>query len=119
MDEAVLFRELARQERWEEALPVVEALVRRAPQIDTNWFNYGWCLKQLSRDGEAVDAFLRCFLIGGQTDLEAFELAGALIHTADPDDGIPATPEEPFALAAELLRQKLEANPPVRPGELQ
>ena len=119
MDEVDLFRELAKQERWEEALPVVEALVRRAPQVDTSWFNYGLCLKMLSRDGEAVDAFLRCYLVGGQTDDEAFQLASELIHTADPDAGLPATPDEPFALAAELLRQRLEASPPNKPGGLQ
>jgi tetratricopeptide (TPR) repeat protein len=119
MDAPSLYQKLADDERLEETLPLIESLVRQAPHIATSWFNYGWCLKELGRDGEAVDAFLRCFLIGGQSDSEAFHLAGELIRTANPDDGIPATPEESFALAAELLRQRLEQNPPVNPETVQ
>ena len=55
------FLTLASQNRWKEALPIVEDIVHRAPTIATSWRNYGVCLDELGRHAEAAKAFQRAY----------------------------------------------------------
>lgn len=34
-------------------------ILQRAPKVDTSWFNYGVCLDELGRYGEAAEAFIK------------------------------------------------------------
>lgn len=45
--------------KYAEALPMIEELTRRHPNVATNWYNYGDCLEKLERHEEAASAFLR------------------------------------------------------------
>ena len=49
---------LADEDRWAEALPVIEEILRRGPGVSTSWFNQGVCLTGLGRHGEAATSFL-------------------------------------------------------------
>ena len=60
-DLTATYLELARAGRWQEGLPLIEKIVRLAPQIPTSWFNYGVCLSALGREREAADAFLQAY----------------------------------------------------------
>ena len=53
------YASLSKAGRWGEALPVIQEIIERSPQIDTSWFNYGVCLDELERHQEAADAFIR------------------------------------------------------------
>jgi tetratricopeptide (TPR) repeat protein len=55
------YLKLAHAEQWPQALPLIEQIVRSAPQIPTSWFNYGVCLSALGREREAADAFLESY----------------------------------------------------------
>jgi tetratricopeptide (TPR) repeat protein len=57
------YEALVEQEKWNEALPVIEEIVERAPQVATSWFNHGVCLSALGREGEAADKFLKAYEI--------------------------------------------------------
>lgn len=57
MDITERYLALVDQERWGEALPLIEEIVDRAPHIATSWFNYGVCLEALDRFADAATAF--------------------------------------------------------------
>ena len=54
---------IADDERWEEALPVIEEIVSKNEGISTSWFNYAVCLEGLNRYEDAIDAFKRAYEI--------------------------------------------------------
>jgi tetratricopeptide (TPR) repeat protein len=51
--------ELVDAGKWEAALPVIKEIVDLNPGISTSWFNYGVCLDELKRHGEAAEAFIK------------------------------------------------------------
>jgi tetratricopeptide (TPR) repeat protein len=53
------YQALAAQQRWSEALTVIEEIIAAAPEIDTSWFNKGVCLDELERYNEAAEAFIQ------------------------------------------------------------
>jgi tetratricopeptide (TPR) repeat protein len=55
------YHSLVDQERWMEALPIIQQIVQRGPHISTSWFNYGVCLSALGRESEAADKFLKAY----------------------------------------------------------
>jgi tetratricopeptide (TPR) repeat protein len=55
------YLDLARAERWEDALPIIEQIVSQAPHIPTSWHNYGVCLESLGRHSEAAEAFQKAY----------------------------------------------------------
>lgn len=55
------YESLVDQERWTEALPIIQQIVERGAHISTSWFNYGVCLSALGREGEAADKFLKAY----------------------------------------------------------
>jgi len=61
MDIIRKYETLVRQKRWSEAIPVIEEIVQREPQIATSWFNLGVCMDELGRHAEAADKFLRAY----------------------------------------------------------
>jgi tetratricopeptide (TPR) repeat protein len=61
MDIIRKYEGLVRLKRWTDALPVIEEIVQRAPQIATSWFNHGVCLDEVGRHGEAAEKFLRAY----------------------------------------------------------
>jgi tetratricopeptide (TPR) repeat protein len=52
---------LAKEERWAEAFPLIEEILRLQPKIATSWFNHGVCLDGLSRHKEAAVSFGRAY----------------------------------------------------------
>jgi len=52
---------LADQNRFAEALPLIEEIVRLSPNMVTSQFNYGICLAELGRYQDAARAFLRAY----------------------------------------------------------
>jgi len=50
---------LVSQNEWEEAIPVIQEIIKRNPEIDTSWFNYGVCLDELGKHSDAADAFIK------------------------------------------------------------
>ena len=66
MTEIEAFQQLCEQQRFSEALPLIEALVTRAPHIDTSWFNYGYVLSSLGRSLEAAEAYLKAAQLSPQ-----------------------------------------------------
>jgi len=61
MDILRKYETLARLKRWSEALPVIKEIVSQAPHIPTSWFNFGVCLDELGRHGDAADKFLKAY----------------------------------------------------------
>ena len=55
------YQDLVAQHRWTDALPVIEEIISRAPQLPTSWFNYGVCLDALGKHQEASSAFLKAY----------------------------------------------------------
>jgi len=55
------YQKLVTQQRWAEALPVIEEIIGRAPHFATSWFNYGVCLDALGKHQEASSAFLKAY----------------------------------------------------------
>ena len=53
------YEALADEKRWDEALPVIRAIIDANPAIDTSWFNCGVCLDELGRHAEAAEAFIK------------------------------------------------------------
>ena len=51
------YQQLVAEDRWEEAVVVIEEIIERAPDIVTSWFNYGVCLDALERHADAAEAF--------------------------------------------------------------
>ena len=74
---------LIEQKRFSEALPLIEELVCRNPNIATSQFNYGICLVELHRYPNAARAFLHAYKLKP-------EMGGALyrgcLALADADD---------------------------------
>jgi len=61
MDIVEQYMALVREQRWAEALPIIDEITARAPQIATSWFNYGVCLSALKRYSEAADKFVKAY----------------------------------------------------------
>lgn len=61
MNPAEEFAQFARQNRWNDALPLIEGIVRNNPDSATSWFNLGVCLSELRRNGDAAAAFERAY----------------------------------------------------------
>jgi len=57
------FLKLAEEHRWEEALPIIQEVVKADMDIPTSWFNWGVCLQELKRFADAVTAFKTCYNI--------------------------------------------------------
>ncbi|MCR9117741.1 MAG: tetratricopeptide repeat protein [bacterium] len=57
MNIAEAYEQLARENRWDEALPLIEEFVRLNPKSATGWFNLGVCLSELRRSCDAAAAF--------------------------------------------------------------
>ena len=55
------YERLVDAERWDEALPIIEEIVQRSPNIPTSWFNWGVCLSTLGRESEAAEKFLKAY----------------------------------------------------------
>ncbi len=55
------FESYVAAKRWNDALPVIEEIIRRAPQMSTSWRNYGVCLDELGRYGDAAKAFAKAY----------------------------------------------------------
>jgi Flp pilus assembly protein TadD len=52
-DKLAAYLKLAKEERWVEALPLIEEIVALQPKIATSWRNRGVCLDALSRHKES------------------------------------------------------------------
>jgi tetratricopeptide (TPR) repeat protein len=52
------FNHLMARGDYAQALPLIEEMVRRAPDIASSWYNYGECLEKLKRPSDAATAFL-------------------------------------------------------------
>ncbi len=55
------YQSLTSKGDWEGALPVIEAIVNRAPAIPTSWFNWGVCLDELKMHSEAATKFRKVY----------------------------------------------------------
>ncbi|MCU0233917.1 MAG: protein kinase, partial [Thermoanaerobaculales bacterium] len=55
-----------RDERWAEALPLLETWCSRFPDRASGWLNLGYCLVRLGRLPDAVAAFDRCLVLDPQ-----------------------------------------------------
>jgi tetratricopeptide (TPR) repeat protein len=55
------YLKLAKEERWAEALPVIDEVAHIQPRIATSWFNRGVCLDGLARHTEAAESFHRAY----------------------------------------------------------
>src|SRR5262249_30169511 len=51
------FQSLMDAKRFADALPLIEAVLRRDEFSETSWFNYATCLESLGRYDEAIAAF--------------------------------------------------------------
>ena len=52
------YESLIAQEKWDDALPIIEKIVDQDLSASTSWFNYGVCLTELNRHKEAAAYFL-------------------------------------------------------------
>ncbi|MDI4635536.1 hypothetical protein J7U46_20905 [Pelomonas sp. V22] len=57
------FLRLFDEERYAEALPLIEEIVAMDPTIETSWTNLGETLKALGRPVEAANAFVHASLL--------------------------------------------------------
>jgi tetratricopeptide (TPR) repeat protein len=62
-DKLAAYLKLVKEERWAEALPVIEEIVQLKPKIATSWFNRGVCLDGLLRHKEAAESFRRAYAL--------------------------------------------------------
>jgi hypothetical protein len=73
------------------------------------WFSLGERLQAAGRNAEAVDAFLRCWLLSKETNGRAMSLAYALIPNSNRDEGIPYDVlSDSWGFLADALRGKIE-----------
>ncbi|MCP5324821.1 MAG: tetratricopeptide repeat protein [Oceanospirillaceae bacterium] len=61
MDIIDKYLKLAGEGKFEEGLPLIEEILERNKSIRTSWFNYGICLYELKRFGEAATAFNKAY----------------------------------------------------------
>jgi tetratricopeptide (TPR) repeat protein len=57
------YEALIAEKRYDQGLPIIEALVARAPHVATSWFNWGACLDGLQRHAEAADKFIQAYIL--------------------------------------------------------
>ena len=55
------YKSLTDQNRWKEALPIIQEIVERAPHISTSWFNWGVCLSELGLESEAAEKYIKAY----------------------------------------------------------
>jgi len=53
------YEALIAEHNYRDALPLIQQIVERAPQVATSHFNLGVCLDELGRHSEAADAFIK------------------------------------------------------------
>jgi tetratricopeptide (TPR) repeat protein len=53
------YQALVDNKDWEGAIRIVQEIIKRNPNIDTSWFNYGVCLDELGDHVQAANAFLK------------------------------------------------------------
>lgn len=74
---------LAKERRFSECLPLIEEIVRRSPNTATSQFNYGVCLFELGRYGDAAQAFLIAYRLN---PADGGALYRGCLALADSDD---------------------------------
>lgn len=97
------YQMLASQERWPDALPLIEEIVARAPHIPTSWFNWGVCLDGLGRHAEAATKFREAYALD-PSDFGAQFRAFRSFALANDFDQFLAFAREEFADFPEVLR---------------
>jgi tetratricopeptide (TPR) repeat protein len=63
VDKIKQYLSLSKEGRFHEALPLIEEIVHRNPEIPTSQFNYGICLAELKRHKEAAAAFFHAYTL--------------------------------------------------------
>lgn len=53
------YEDLVAREQWQDAIPVIQEIIQRNPDLDTSWFNYGVCLDEVGQHGKAAEAFIK------------------------------------------------------------
>jgi tetratricopeptide (TPR) repeat protein len=77
------YESLVGQQRWAEALPIIQQIVERGAHIATSWFNYGVCLSALGREGEAADKFLKAYELDPADFGAQYRAFRSLFHAQD------------------------------------
>ncbi len=106
------YQSLLESKVWADAVPLIQTALQAEPRNPDHWFALGRCHQELGNLGSAVDSFLACFLASGQSHEEAAHRAGQLIKLADPNEGLGIITTESMAAAVEMMRLKLEEQPP-------
>jgi WD40 repeat protein/serine/threonine protein kinase len=106
-------------ERWEEALPKLEAWCERFPDHLRSWLNRGYCLVRLQRYAEAVSALDRCLDLDPSSTtaqgwrkkaLEALDAAHSVAESPAAT-GARETPSEPLGGATRFVPDETAAPP--------
>jgi tetratricopeptide (TPR) repeat protein len=79
------YEALIAEKRYDQALPIIEDLVGRAPHIATSWFNWGACLDGLKRHAEAADKFLQAFRLDPEDYRKQYRVFRSLFLANDFD----------------------------------
>jgi len=61
MDIFERYHALTDENKWEEALPIIQEIIDMNPEITTSWFNYGVCLQALKKYDMAAGAFQQAY----------------------------------------------------------
>jgi hypothetical protein len=99
---------LVQQRNFGEAILRLGELLATSKEDQELWFSYGVCLREANRQGEAIDAFLRCWVLTKQLRNDAASEAMALIRTANPEEGLHVEQSDTVAFAAMMFREQFE-----------
>lgn len=77
------YESLAAQKKWDEAISVIQEIIKRNPEIDTSWFNYGVCLDELGRYGDSADAFIKAHELNITDYGIHYRILRSLLHAKD------------------------------------
>lgn len=97
------FSQLADEGKWNEALPIIEDIVRDNGNVSTSFYNYGVCLQELGRFTDAANAFKKCYELD-PSDYNCQYRIFLNFSLANDVDGFFAFIDEEYTKAPEIIQ---------------
>lgn len=101
---------LLAQQRFDEACAAMGAVTKERPDDEQVWLFYAMCLNESGRVDAAIDAALRAWLLSGQTNGEAVQMAVSLLPRVPQAAKVSrSVGNDPVADAVSLLRDEISS----------
>jgi tetratricopeptide (TPR) repeat protein len=85
MDIIEEFKSLFEAKKYDEALPLIEEILKRNETFSTSWFNYGACLSNINKPKEAAEAYLKAYRLDPDSGGALYRACLSLADAEDSD----------------------------------